>query len=364
MSRRPDFGSWVLGAFFLMAGALSAQSSVSYSPSYALGQVNSNNVIPFTTQSMRYQQIHDSWTFSSQRPILIRGIRYRPSGQKYHFNKKGGTVEVRIDMAFATIGITSMTASRTLDKNLDKKTLKTVFKRKKVSYPPSGKAPDEQKHFNISFPFDSAILFLYQPGLQRSLVIETRQYSHIGGYAFDFVMNKRVAGNGFAVSNGSYKGCANTHKYVARLEANASALRPGGSFSFTGTYDKPKVLSYFCLGSQGLSLKMPPTSCYIMNDLVWGFAGLTDSSHRFSIKAPLPNSPSLADLRFLAQVYFIEPDANVLGIVSTRSLSCGIGRGAAQKTLGLRRFWITGNPDTVKVSSYGLEQGLVMMFHN
>jgi hypothetical protein len=350
-------------AFAAIAVAQSGQ--VSISPAYAHGQVNSNNVYPHATSPMRYQQIHDAWTFSYQAPTVIREIRYRPSNQTAgpnYLNQPAASVEVEIYMGLAAQGVDSTQFNTTGDQNFDQATRKAVFSRKMVNYPSSGATAEELKIFDIKFPFDSAQVFIYTPAIGRSLVVETRQFSRSGGYAFDFVASgSTAAGNGFAIQNGSFDGCPTAGNSIPGFEADSTVMKPGGSLSFTASYDAPQIPTILALGTQRLGVTLAPTQCAIMNDLMVLTPGLTDSSNTFAVNGPIPNAAGLAELRFYMQAFFLEPKANALGIVASRSLYCGIGRGSSQTAKGIVRLWESNNP-TSPTLSRSAPNGLVMWF--
>jgi len=344
----------------LASTSLLAAQSPTYAPGYALGQVNSNNIYPHSTAQMRYQQIHDAWTFTSQVPGIVRSVSFRPSNQSPYLNRAGATVEMQIELGLAATGVDAQKGSLTMDNNFDKTTRKLVMSRKKINYPSSGTTLDQLKIFDIKFPFDASSVFLWNPLLRRSLVIELRQYSHSGGYAWDFVSSTSVAGNGFSVQNGTFDGCPSKGNTVPEFEGDGANLKIGGTGNFTGTYDKANIPAFMSIGAGSLGVVLPGSKCMVMNDLLWVGGGVTNSANVFKLSFPVPNTPSLADGRFYTQMFFLESGANPLGIVTSRGLMNGIGRGSGWKTMGIARIYGRGSPDTLTTAQSNFKNGLVI----
>lgn len=353
-------------SILLLGATISAQTNATYSPSYALGQVNSNNIFPFATGSIRYMQIHDPWTFTSTNPAIIRGVRYRPSNQSSYVNRAGGTVEVMIRIGLAANGVTSQTPNTTFDNNFDSASVKTVVKRVKVNYPASGLTPADLKVFDIAFPFDSGALLIFQTFGNRSLVIETRQYSRSGGYPFDFVSNLAVTGSGYSLQNGPYAGCKNQAGRVVEHDSTPSQIAVGSAnATFVGRSFVSTIPAIMTLGSQAVNVTLPGTSCNITNDLGLLVPGVTDSSGNFNVSFPVPNDSKLHRVRFFTQMVFLQSTANPVGIITSRGLEHGIGRGSQAPNLGVVRLKThTAAPDTTTVATNTWYNGLVTMFHN
>ena len=347
----------------LTATSLLGAQGATYAPGYALSQVNSNNIYPHATSQMRYQQIHDAWSFTSQIPALIRGVTFRPSNQSSYVNRAAAMVELQVEMGLAATGVTSTNGGLTMDNNFDTATRKVVMKRKQVNYPSSGANVEELKIFDIQFKFDAASVFIYQPLLGRSLVVELRQYNRSGGYAWDFVSSTAVAGNGWSVQNGSYDGCPSKGNKVPSFEGDGANLKVGGTLSFKGTYDAANIPALMSLSPQAVSATLPGTTCQLMNGLDWIASGVTNSSNEFTVSFPVPNDPKLQDIRFYTQMFFFEPGANPLGLVASRSLYNGVGRGSSWTTMGIARIYGRAtNPDTVTTAQSNFKNGLVIRF--
>ncbi|MCA8971841.1 MAG: hypothetical protein KDC95_18790 [Planctomycetes bacterium] len=351
-----------ISTFAVLASALAAQGTT-YAPSYALSQVNSNNIYPHRTTSMRYQQIHDAWSFTSQTQSIIRGVAFRPSNQSNYVNQPAGIVEIQIEMGLAATGVDAQNGSLNMDSNFDSTSRKVVLSRKKVNYPASGATPDDLKVFQNKFAFDASGIFLFNPVLNRSLVIELRQYSYSGGYAWDFVSSTTVAGNGFSVQNGTYDGCPSKGNNVPTFEGDGASLKIAGTATFTGTYDASSIPAVMSLGAQAVSAQLPGTKCMIVNDLGFLIGGATNASNQFQVSFPVPNNPALADVRFYTQMFFLEAGANPVGIVSSRGLFNGVGRGSAWTTMGLARIYGRGDPDALTTAQSNFKNGLVIAFN-
>ncbi len=356
--------------FFLLVPAagegLLAQGGVNYAPSYGLAQVNSSHVYPYVSFPMRYQQIHDAWTFSDTRPTLIRSVSYRPGRLSRFLNRSGGTVDVMLQMALTPKGVDSTKASKSFAKNIDASTLKTVFRRKRISYPNSGKNPTELEIFDISFPFDTGVAFLYQPLKQRSLLVETRQYGRTGGsFGFDYVWRTSDTGHGFAAPNGSYAGCKNRAGRVVDYLADGVSLKLGGDSAFEAVAYSSGIPTMLSFGARPLAITLPGTSCKIVNDLLFLASGLTNSAGRFIHKLKIPNVASLYRSTFLTQAIFFERGANAVGVVTSRGIWAGIGFGPARTNMGIARIYAQSKtPDSLTTASSTSPSGLLTMFKN
>lgn len=352
-------------AAVFVTGALAAQSAT-YSPSYALGQVNSNNIWPHATSPMRYMQIHDGWTFTSTRVTLARGLAYRPSNQTSYLNRAAGTVEVMIRIGDAPSGVTSQTPAGTFDGNFEAASVKTVFARRSINYPASGTTPEELKIFDIDFPFDSASFFLFSGSTAKSVSIETRCYSYTGGYAFDFVSSAAVRGYGYSLPNGSYAGCKNNAGQVVQHEVPTNLLFVGSAnATLIGRSFLPTIPGILSIGATKLNAMIPGTSCNIVNDPLLMIPGATNATGELSISFPLPNDPNLHRVSFLSQMIFIDAAANGPGIITSQGLENGIGGGAGVTNLGIIRMRTSAtDPDSVTTISNTYPNGLVMMFRS
>jgi len=345
-----------------------AQSIQSYSPYWALNQVNSNNIWPYSTSPMRYMQIHDWDSFSYQGPTIIRGIRYRPSLQSFAWNQSGATVDVEIRMALAPVGHTSAKRSLTFDNNWDKTTIKTVISRKKISYPASAGTLAQNQVFMHKFPFDASATFLYLPTQQRALVVETKQWGTPRGHAFDWWNSTATARGGYSHLNGSYLGCKAKNGQVVTQTADGAALYIGSTqATITSMGHAPQIPALVSLGTQALAVTLPGTSCTIMNDPLFLIPGVTDSSASgvFKLTFSVPNVQSLIRARFYSQAFFVEPGANSFGITASNGLVNGIGRGSTPGG-SISRIWYLGNPSNAAASTAlsSAQNGLVTMFHN
>ncbi|MCB9917358.1 MAG: hypothetical protein H6832_03040 [Planctomycetes bacterium] len=363
--RNSRFSIAATSAALCLTGALTAQTAT-YSPSYALGQVNSNNIWPHATSPMRYQQIHDAWTFTSTGTTLARGLAYRPSNQTSYLNRAGGTVEVMIRMGEAPSGVTSQTPAGTFDGNFETASVKTVFSRKKISYPSSGTTPEELKIFDIDFPFDSATFVLMNGSSTKSMSVETRCYAYSGGYAFDFVSSSAVQGYGWSLQNGSYAGCKNNAGQVVEHEVPTNQLFVGSTnATFLGKSFLPTIPGILSIGATKINATIPGTSCNLVNDPLLIIPGATNAAGDFNVSFPIPNDAKLHRVTFLSQMIFIDVAANAAGIVTSRGLENGIGGGAGVSNLGLIRMKTSAaDPDSVTAITNTYNNGLVMMFRS
>lgn len=348
-------------AVALTASSLAAQLVSTYSPSYALGQVNSNNVWPYGTAPMRYMQIHDTWTFTSTKTLLARGLAYRPTLQSFGFNKPAASTEVMLRIGVAPNGVTSQTPATTFDGNFDAASVKTVFTRKVVNYPNSGTTLDELKIFDISFPFDSATFFLWNGTSANSLTIETRCYASQGGYPFDFAADLAVRGNGYSVENGAYAGCNNNANKVVEHEVQTDKLFVGSpNATLIGRSFLPSIPGILSIGATAINATIPGTSCNLVNDPLLLIPGLTDAAGDLNIVFPLPNDPNLHRVSFYSQVVFVDVAANGPGVITTRGFENGIGAGAIAQNLGIIRMRTTGDPDAATTIANTYANGLVI----
>lgn len=352
-------------ALATIAGSASAQTQESYSPSWALNQVNSNNIYPYATSPQRYVQIHDWDTFSRQNVILIRGVAYRASLQNY-INRTGRTVEIEMKMGLAANGITARTRSTTFANNWDPTTVKTVIQKKKISYPNSGPNLEALKEFTNKFPFDTGVSFLYLTAQKRALVIETKQYAtSSGGYAFDFWSSSSVMGGGFSHRDGSYMGCQGTGGTVAHEVAGANLYVGSKSCAFSGAGYGAKLPGLLLFGAGSVNGVLPGTKCVLKTLPIFAIPFTTDSTPQgaWSIPIPVPNNPLLVLNSFNSQAAYLDSSANKIGITTSRGLVNGFGTGNSNGG-AIARVYYRGNPDSSTTASSNFLNGLVTMFYN
>jgi len=353
----------------LLSSTIAAQTMVSYSPSWALNQTNSNNIYPYSTSPQRYMQIHDWDTFSRQGVLLIRGVRYRASLQFNYTNRTGRTVEIEMRMGLAPAGVNAVKRSTTFAKNWDAKTIKVVIKKKKVTFPTSGPTHEALKEFTVKFPFDSNASFLYITSQKRSLVIETKQYATGGGgYAFDFWSSTATMKGGYSHRNGSYLGCLSKSKVLVTHAIDGANLYVGSpAWTLSGEGNGATIPGVVTLGAKSMSATIPGTTCQLKNDFLVLVPFVTGAAPKgsFSLKASVPNNNNLARASFLTQAIYLEAGANTVGLTTSRGLVNGIGTGSA--TGGrIARVYYRGNPDSsaAATASSNFTNGLVTMFHN
>jgi hypothetical protein len=361
--------STTLLATTIFTGTMVAQSIESYSPYWALNQINSNNVWPYSRSTpMRYFQIHDWDSFSRQGVNLINGIRHRTSLQFNYTNRAGRTVEIEMKMGLAATGITAATRSSTFDSNWDPKTIKTVIKKKKFTFPTSGATPEALKEFTIKFPFDTGSTFLYLTAQKRALVVETKQYSTAtGGYAFDFWSATNTKGGGFSHRDGTYLGCQTTGGTVQHAVEGAKLFVGSPTCAFSGEGYGAKLPGLLLFGAGSVTGTLPGTNCQIKTLPVFALPFTTGATSQgiWSINLPVPNNANLVRNSFNTQAAYLDSSANKIGITTSSGRVNGFGTG--NTTHGaVARIWYSGNPDgaAAATAQSSALNGLVTLFHN
>jgi len=275
-------------------------------------------------------------------------------------------VEIEMKMALAAKGITAKTRSTTFAKIWDASTIKTVIKKKKISYPNSGPNLAALKEFTNKFPFDAGVTFLYITAQKRALVIETKQYAASGGgYAFDFWSSQAVKTGGFSHRDGSYMGCQATGGTVQHAVAGANLFVGSPACAFSGAGYGAKLPGLLLFGASGITGTFPGTKCQIktLPIFVLPFATGATSQGLWSVNIPVPNDANLLLNSFHTQALYLDSSANKAGVTTSMGLVNGFGTG---KTTGgeIARVYYRGNPDVGTVASSNFLNGLVTMFHN
>ncbi|MEZ5988109.1 MAG: hypothetical protein R3F30_03090 [Planctomycetota bacterium] len=343
---------------------LAAQTQVfMISPKDAATQGNTNNNIPYSWYTTRYQQIYDAGSFDVGTPTALNAVYYRMASGFGTGNYGGHTIELAVDMSMAASGISATSPSSTFANNLDTTTTKQVIAKTKLVMPKLS-----TYNWDIKLPFDSATTFLYGGLLNKNLVIETRVYnsSAITTYPLD-----AWALYGTSTQTGSYAGCKSSNASGSTVQhysiINYLVVGNQNNYHYGYAY-VPSIPAVMSLGGTALNLPLPGTTCYIANDLLLLVPGSTDTSSngRFQVNLPIPNDSTLGGITYMTQMYFFDANANSLGITSTKSLSNTIAKIPAGSVTRLYATDSTGtaDPGTFATASIGTNYGLVTRLGN
>ncbi|MEZ5988104.1 MAG: hypothetical protein R3F30_03065 [Planctomycetota bacterium] len=355
-------------ALSLLAVPATAQTQTFLiSPKAGATNGNTNNNIPYSWTPTRYQQVYDADSFDVTTPIASSQLYYRMNSSFANGSYGGQTVELAVWLAYTASGIDSQTASTTFASNLDNASLKNVIKKTKVFMPKLSNT-----NWDIKLPFDSGVTFLYGVILKKNLVIETRVYSNTNNssiftYPLDAMSLSSQTPGGTVVQNGTYNGCKSSNAAGSVVTHDSVPARlfvgSGTNYHFGNGYvqSAPAVLT---IGATALSATLPGTSCTIVNDILLLAVGTTDTSSNglYSQPLPIPNDNNLANVSYLTQMFFLDGQANSVGLTASRGLRNTIG--AAVPGSITRLYGFATDPDTVTTGSVGKNYGLMTRLSN
>jgi hypothetical protein len=349
---------------------LSAQTAKTISPKSGATQGNSNNNIPYSWVPTRYQQIFDYDSFThGNAPFIMKGVRYRMNKTFASGRYGGNSTTLSMWLGEAAKGITAAAFSRTFDSNMDQNTKKMVIKKKLFLMPKLS-----NQNFDIKIPFDSGSVFVFIPTKKKALVQEVISWGNTNSnkiftYPIDVFRSTSsspetsrlfaynfASGTGSYRTNGSFLGCKNLNGGTPSHYSNTTNLKIGGAGYYLYGYSRlASTPAFLVLGLKSLNVPIFGKGCFLKNDLVLVFTGITrnSSSGYIRFNLPIPNVSSLANATFYSQMWFAQVKSSGPYFYASRGLTVTIGDGK------------TKTPDQFKIATGATRGfGLVTQFRN
>jgi hypothetical protein len=275
-----------------IATALAAQGETVSPFSATYTEANSNNTIPWWSQTHRYQQIHNN---TRGKVMILRGISWRRDGS---FGGPARTVDTEIFVGTGDYA----TATTTFATNYTNTPVR-VLNRKMVSLPDhSAPPPTSPAPWTVVIPFDTPWPYVGQADLLWDMYIYSTTSS--ASYPLD-----AYSGSGVTLVNGSSQklgtGCTATGQagemtVTANLQTSGSASTTTFGWSVTrGRASSPVALM---LGMANPDVQIPGICTKLYTSAQINLVGMTDSGGNFNIPATtLPYNPVWAGVHLFSQ---------------------------------------------------------------
>jgi hypothetical protein len=293
----------------VLGAALVAQTVSPLSATYT--EANSNNTIPWWSQTHRYQQVHND---ARGRVMILRGISWRRDGGV------GGPARTVDTEIFVGTGDYT-TATGTFASNYTNTPMR-VLNRKMVSLPDhSAPPPTQPAPWTVLIPFDTPWPYVGQADLLWDIYIYSTTTS--ATYALD-----AYSGNNVTTVNGSSQklgtGCTATGQ-SAEMTVAASLQTSGAanttSFAWSVTRGRATSPVALMLGTTNPDAQIPGVCTRLYTNAQINIGGVTDASGGFNIPGTtLPYNRAWAGIHLFSQAACADPGQSGLPYAASHGL--------------------------------------------